>query len=153
MSIYGKKWKIDGLICGSIHASDYLGEGVYTLHFERAFASLEQIEKINWAHPKVEYLKSGKKEAGLPEGYGFQITNITYAHNCKTYCVKVKTTQQYMGDVTQYQAKIDDLTAANTEQQSTIAALTEALEEADELVISLYEAQAAAENADEEVEA
>lgn len=130
--------------------------GEYTLRFERESASLEQIEKINWAQPMVQYTgphgaEYGRKY-GLPAGYGFEIVKITYEHSCKTYCVTIKAAQQYLGDVTQHQVEIDNLRALKEMQEDTISKLTAALAEVDELVISLYEAKEAADQVVEQVE-
>lgn len=145
MSHLGKRWKIDGLITGFIMRNAIGGN--YTVAFEREFASLEQIEAINWSRPTIEYIGPHGSEPGLPEGYGFDVVKITYDSNCKTYNVELKTAKQYLGDVTGYQAEIKALNNAAMEKDVLIRDLQDQLEEADELAIALYEAQTAAEAA------
>lgn len=158
MSHLGKRWKIDGLISGLI-SRNAIG-GNYRVAFEREFASLEQIEAINWSRPTVEYIGPHGSEPGLPEGYGFDVVKITYDSNCKTYYVELKTAKQYLGDVTGYQDEIKALNNAAAEkdalirdQNKKIIDLQDQLAEADELAIALYEAQTAAEAAPAESDA
>lgn len=119
MSAFGKRWMIDGVPAGPINRH-YPSNGQYTVIFEREYASLEQIEGINWAQPTVEYIWPHGKEAGLPEGYGFEVVNIDYDSGCKYYRVTLKTASQYLGDVTGYQDQIAELQTTVTEQASTI---------------------------------
>lgn len=155
MGFFGKYWKIDGVTAAFVTRGAENGQ--YQVLFERENASLEQIEGINWAKPSIEKLTDRDCELGLPEGYGFDVVKITYASSTRSYTVTVKTAQQYLGDVTEYQAQIEELTSQNAEKQNTIAAqeqeiasLQDQLAEADELAIALYEAQAAANNGEED---
>ena len=100
MSTYGKHWKIDGLISGPI--LEGRENGSYRILFEREHASLDQIEAVHWDHPSIQR---------LPEGYGFTLVDIEYQHSTQVFFAKVKTARQYLGDVTGYQAQIDELTA------------------------------------------
>ncbi len=86
--------------------------GRYTVVFEREFASLEQIEAVNWDKPTVEYIGPHGSEDGLPEGYGFEVEDIRYRSSTKSFDVILKTASQYLGDVTGYQDQIDQLEAA-----------------------------------------
>ncbi len=138
MSFYGGKTKIDGLLCGLILRGNTNGE--YQAIFEREHASIEQIETINWRRPKL----SGPCE--LPQGYGFDVTDIKYSMGTRAYTVSLKVREQYLGDVTGYQAQIDaleeDKVRLETDraaQEDSIQRLTEQLAEADEMAISLYE--------------
>lgn len=156
MGLFGVCARIDGVPCGLI-VRDPAANGKYQVVFERESASIEQIEAINWAAPSVE-AKEGKG-CPLPEGYGFEVVKITYDSNAWSYAVELKTARQYLGDVTGYQAQVEELTAglaarqaeldtleqAAAAKEAEIAALHQQLAEADELAISLYEAQAAAE--------
>lgn len=128
---YGKRWMIDGVPAGPINRC-YLNNGEYTVLFEREYATLEQIEGINWAHPTIQYIWPHGTEAGLPEGYGFEVVRIEYDSGCKTYKVTLKTASQYLGDVTGYQAQITELEAAAAEKDSTITAQAAQLAEAKE---------------------
>ena len=65
MSLYGEKFKIGGLSCGLVLRGSANGE--YRVVFEREYASLEQIEALEWDPPILE------GECILPEGYGFMV--------------------------------------------------------------------------------
>lgn len=138
MNMYNGKVKIDGVPCSLIIRSPINGE--YTLYFERPSASIEQIEGINWRRPTL----SGPCE--LPKGYGFEVKDIDYAMGTKTYQVTLRVRDQYLGDVTGYQAQISalegekaTLEADNAIKDSAIHALSGQLAEADETAIALYE--------------
>ena len=122
MSHYGKRWTIDGLPTGLIMRS-VPGNGKYTVVFEREFASLEQIEAVNWAKPTIEYIGPHASEPGLPEGYGFVVDDIQYQSDLKTYHVVLQTASQYLGDVTGYQDQIAELESAAAEKDGTTAEL------------------------------
>nr|WP_325212336.1 hypothetical protein [uncultured Oscillibacter sp.] len=111
---YGKHWKIDGLIAGPITRHGSVN-GSYSIIFERENgATLESIEAVDWARPSVQHLPAcPANEAGLPEGYGFQLGNIEYHHNAGYFNVTVTTAKQYLGDVTGYQARIEELEGRN----------------------------------------
>lgn len=128
MSLYGKRWLIDGLTAGMIMRS-VPGNGQYTVVFEREFASLEQIEAVNWAKPTVEYIGPHGSEAGLPEGYGFEVADIRYQNSSRSYQVILKTASQYLGDVTGYQDQIAQLEAAAEEKDDTISAQASQIQE------------------------
>lgn len=115
---YGKNWKIDGVIAGHISRSAYNGH--YTVAFERGYASLEEIEAINWAKPEIVRLGAREGAWELPVGYGFEVVGIDYEHGTKTYNVKLKVAEQYLGDVTGYQSQITELQDTVTEQAATI---------------------------------
>lgn len=109
MSTYGKHWKIDGLISGPI--LEGRENGSYRILFEREHASLDQIEAVHWDHPSIQRLPGCRAGNGLPEGYAFTLVDIEYQHSTQVFFAKVKTAKQYLGDVTGYQAQIDELTA------------------------------------------
>lgn len=119
MGFFGKYWKIDGVTAALITRGSQNGR--YQILFERENASLEQIEGINWAKPTIEKL-TDRNELGLPEGYGFEVVNITYANNTRSYTVTVQTAQQYLGDVTEYQAQVTELQAQVTDLAGQVAA-------------------------------
>lgn len=118
---FGKHWKIDGLIAGPITRHGGVN-GSYSILFERANgATIEKIEAIHWDKPKIQELPANRGRPGLPEGYGFQLGNIEYHHNTEHFNVTVTTARQYLGDVTGYQARIEELegqSAALSEQVS-----------------------------------
>lgn len=102
MSFYGKKFKINGLPCGLVMRG--VVNGQYQVVFEREYATLEQIEAVNWRRPKIE----GDCDP-LPKGYGFDLVDIQYRSSNRTYSVMLQVMEQYLGDVTGYQAQIKDL--------------------------------------------
>ncbi len=111
---YGKHWKIDGLIAGPITRHGSVN-GSYSILFERANGvTLEKIEAVNWDKPKIQELPGNRDLPGLPEGYGFQLGNIEYHHNTGLFTVTVTTAKQYLGDVTGYQARIEELEGQTT---------------------------------------
>ncbi len=107
MVFFGKHWKIDGVTASFIRRTAQNGQ--YQVLFERENASLEQIEAINWERPVIEKLTNRDNEVGLPEGYGFDLIKITYDSSTRSYTVMVQTAQQYLGDVTEYQAQVETL--------------------------------------------
>lgn len=128
---YGKQWKINGVVSGPIR-SHYGQNGYYTILFEREYASLEDIEGIDWSKVELERLGAHECEKGLPEGYGFTLEDISYSHNTRTYTVAVRTASQYLGDVTGYQAQIEELETAAAEKDSTITTQAAQLAETEE---------------------
>jgi hypothetical protein len=158
MGKYGRHWRVDGVEAAFITRGQERGE--YKVVFERDAAELSQLEAIHWEKPTIEHLVD-REETALPENYGFTPERITYDSGSGCYTVTVTTATQYLGDVTAYQAELDALTEQSRKQQTTIAdqeqALTELdqqvadltgeLAEADELAISLYEAQSSGEEA------
>jgi len=142
MSLYGKKYKIDGVPCGLILRDGVNGQ--YKAVFEREYSSLEDIEAINWAQPAVE------GDSPLPAGYGFTAEDISYTSANRAYTVTLQVAEQYLGDVTGYAALVKDLETKNADQQREIAGqkqeiadLQDQLAETDEALIALYEAQEA----------
>ena len=77
MSLYGEKFKIGGLSCGLVLRGSANGE--YRVVFEREYASLEQIEALEWDPPILE------GECILPEGYGFTVKDIQYSAATRSY--------------------------------------------------------------------
>lgn len=122
MSKLGKRWEIDGVPAAFITRSAVNGH--YCITFEREEARLEQLENIQWATPSIVRLTDHEGELGLPEGYGFEITDIRYQHSGRYFVVEVRTAQQYLGDVTGYQAQIDDLTQTIRQQQTALDSQT-----------------------------
>ena len=111
MSLYGEKFKIGGLSCGLVLRGSANGE--YRVVFEREYASLEQIEALEWDPPILE------GECILPEGYGFMVKDIQYSAATRSYHVVLQVGTQYLGDVTGYQAQVTQLQGTITEQAGT----------------------------------
>ena len=116
MSLYGEKFKIGGLSCGLVLRGSANGE--YRVVFEREYASLEQIEALEWDPPVLE------GECILPEGYGFMVKDIQYSAATRSYHVVLQVGTQYLGDVTGYQAQVTQLQGTITEQAATIETQT-----------------------------
>lgn len=126
MSLYGVHWKLDGVPAAFVIRGR--SNGRYQVVFEREYAELPAIEAIHWEQPTVEHLAEAP-EVGLPDGYGFQVENITYDSASRSYTVTVRTARQYLGDVTGYQAQVAELQSAAAEKDSTIAQQAADLEE------------------------
>lgn len=113
MSLYGDTFKIGGLSCGLVLRGGANGE--YRVVFEREFASLEQIEALDWDPPAIE------GECILPAGYGFTVKDIQYSAATRSYHVVLQVGTQYLGDVTGYQAQVTELQGTIQTQRNTIA--------------------------------
>lgn len=112
MSLYGEKFKIGGLSCGLVLRGSANGE--YRVVFEREYASLEQIEALEWDPPVLE------GACILPVGYGFTVKDIQYSAATRSYHVVLQVGKQYLGDVTGYQAQVTELQGTIQEQAGTI---------------------------------
>lgn len=144
MSYYGIGGTVNGLPFGL--ALRGVVNGTYRMIFEREYASLEEIEKIDWKTPDIQ------GECILPKGYGFQVEAITYNSDQRAYTVHLQVDGQYLGDVTGYQAQVAEL---KNNLQKTNEALTDAnsqLAEADEQIMALYEQMAGNEDEKEGVQ-
>ena len=101
MSLYGKKLKIGGVTCGLVARNSVNGQ--YQAVFEREFASLEDIEAIDWDKPVIE------GDCLLPAGYGFTVEDISYSSATRSFTVMLKVAEQYLGDVAGFQAQAAEL--------------------------------------------
>ena len=118
---YNNNTQIDSIRC-TVSPVDGLGSGKFRALFERELASLEQIEAIHWDMPQI----TGDSSL-LPEGCGYQVDNITYDHSTRTYHVSFHMDEQYLGDVSGYQERVESLEAdLETAQQDKAAAEQEA---------------------------
>lgn len=106
----------------------------YSFLFERCFEenTLEEIEKIDWSHVTVKTLDANYPPCGLPEGYSFVVKDIQYIKCYDSFEVTIEVDKQYWGDVTPYQAQIDELTASAEEKDSQLAEKDEQLAKKDE---------------------
>ena len=120
MSFFTKSWKFDGIQAAFVMRGSQNGR--YLVKFEREFASLEDIEGINWAQPAIEHTNPQcPDEFGLPAGYGFTVAGITYESKTKSYTVELQVADQFLGDVTPYQEQIAQLESEAAEKDATIA--------------------------------
>ena len=153
---YSNKTTIDGVRC-TVSPVGGLGSGKFRALFERELASLEQIEAIHWDMPQI-----AGDSAGLPEGCGYQVDDITYSHGTRTYQVNFHVLTQYLGDVSGYQAQVaqletdletahEDKAAAEQEAQQAQEAAQAAQKQVTALESSLETAQANAAQAQEQV--
>lgn len=143
MSLYGNKIKIGGVTCGLVMRGS--SNGRYLAVFERKFASLEQVEAINWDQPTVE------GETILPAGYGFEVKQIDYAMSTRSYTVHLQVAEQYLGDVAGYQSQVAELQQTVTglegtvaEKQTTIDQQAAEMEEQEQTIADLQAAGSAA---------
>ena len=139
MRLFWNESTIDGIPC-SVTAVGGLKGNVYHVTIERKHASLEQIEAINWKRPRQDW------KCPLPKDCSFDVTDIRYSMNAKAYTVSLQLKEQYLGDISRYQAQIDALEEDRTRlesdsanMQDTIQQLTGQLAEADETAIALFE--------------
>ena len=120
MSFFTKSWKFDGVQAAFVMRGSQNGR--YLVKFEREFASLEDIEGINWAKPTIEHTNPQcPDEFGLPAGYGFTVAGITYDSKTKSYTVELQVADQFLGDVTPYQEQIAQLESEAAEKDAAIA--------------------------------
>ena len=120
MSFFTKSWKFDGIQAAFVMRGSQNGR--YLVKFEREFASLEDIEGINWTKPAIEHTNPQcPDEFGLPVGYGFTVAGITYDSRTKSYTVELQVADQFLGDVTPYQEQIAQLESEAAEKDATIA--------------------------------
>lgn len=120
MSFFTKSWKFDGVQAAFVMRGSQNGR--YLVKFEREFASLEDIEGINWTKPAIEHTNPQcPDEFGLPTGYGFTVAGITYDSKTKSYTVELQVADQFLGDVTPYQEQIAQLESEAAEKDAAIA--------------------------------
>ena len=135
MSKLGIRWEIDSVPAAFITRGS--ANGRYCVTFERSEANLEQIEQINWANPAVTRVAESSGELGLPFGYGFDLMDLRYQHASQLFVAELQVAQQYMGDVSDYQAQIQQLTesidqhkAAANQQSAQMANMVSDMETA-----------------------
>ena len=135
MSKLGIRWEIDGVPAAFITRGAVNGR--YCVTFERAEATLEQIEQIHWTAPVLKRITESEDELGLPVGYGFELADLRYQHSGRIFIAELQTSRQYLGDVTSYQDQIQNLNEtiqaqkiAAEQQASQMAAMVSDMEQA-----------------------
>lgn len=116
MSKLGIRWEIDGVPAAFVTRGS--ANGRYCVTFERSEASLDQIEQINWSNPALNRMTESSSELALPFGYGFDLVDLRYQHSTQLFVAELQVAQQYMGDVSDYQVQIQQMTET-IDQQST----------------------------------
>lgn len=132
MSLFGVHATIDGVPCGPVSTATS-ASGTYHITFEREYASLEQIEGINWGKPEIVLTRN---DCPLTPGCGYRLVRIQYDSCDRCFNAEVHMIEQYFGDITEYKRQVRELSGKVSELNSQ-------LDEADETAISLYEALAA----------
>lgn len=143
MSYYGIGGTVNGLPFGL--ALRGVVNGQYRVVFEREYAKLEEIEKLDWKNPEIQ------GACILPKGYGFLVEAITYSSDQRAYTVHLQVDSQYLGDVTGYQEQVARLKGSLAETSRALDEANSQLAEADEQIMALYEQMAGEENEKEGV--
>lgn len=144
MSLYGEKWKINGVTTGCIKR---VGTKIYEVMFEREYATIEVIEAINWAEVTIEQLS--EEPCPLPTG-GFEVVgSIIYDGEKRSYTVSVELRREYYGDVSAFAEELELRTA---ELEDTKSELKEAGKNIAELVGQLDSAKADIQQRDKAIE-
>jgi hypothetical protein len=128
MSKLGIRWEIDGIPAAFITRGS--ANGRYCVTFERSEASLDQIEQINWSNPALNRMTDSPNELALPFGYGFDLVDLRYQHSTQLFVAELQVAQQYMGDVSDYQLQIQQLTEAAEQQSALMAGMATDMETA-----------------------
>lgn len=131
MSFYRVKWRINGHRVGSLYRN---GRDGYCVIFERCYEenTLENIEGIDWTRVRVEPVSENTAKCDLPDGYAFTVEDIQYSKSTDAFVIMLKTDKQYWGDVTPYQAQVEELTASIEGKTAELAEKDEQLAKKDE---------------------
>ena len=128
MSKLGIRWEIDGIPAAFITRGS--ANGRYCVTFERSEASLDQIEQINWSNPALNRMTESSSELALPFGYGFDLVDLRYQHSTQLFVAELQVSQQYMGDVSDYQVQIQHLTETIDQQSAQMTTMVTDMETA-----------------------
>ena len=128
MSKLGIRWEIDGVPAAFVTRGS--ANGRYCVTFERSEANLEQIEQINWSNPALNRMTESSSELALPFGYGFDLVDLRYQHSTQLFVAELQVSQQYMGDVSDYQVQIQHLTETIDQQSAQMTTMVTDMETA-----------------------
>lgn len=128
MSKLGIRWEIDGVPAAFVTRGS--ANGRYCVTFERSEASLDQIEQINWSNPALNRMTESSSELALPFGYGFDLVDLRYQHSTQLFVAELQVSQQYMGDVSDYQVQIQHLTETIDQQSAQMTTMVTDMETA-----------------------
>ena len=128
MSKLGIRWEIDGVHAAFVTRGS--ANGRYCVTFERSEASLDQIEQINWSNPALNRMTESSSELALPFGYGFDLVDLRYQHSTQLFVAELQVAQQYMGDVSDYQVQIQQMTETIDQQSAQMTTMVTDMETA-----------------------
>ena len=128
MSKLGIRWEIDGVPAAFVTRGS--ANGRYCVTFERSEANLEQIEQINWSNPALNRMTESSSELALPFGYGFDLVDLRYQHSTQLFVAELQVSQQYMGDVSDYQVQIQQMTETIDQQSAQMTTMVTDMETA-----------------------
>ena len=128
MSKLGIRWEIDGVPAAFVTRGS--ANGRYCVTFERSEASLDQIEQINWSNPALNRMTESSSELALPFGYGFDLVDLRYQHSTQLFVAELQVAQQYMGDVSDYQVQIQQMTETIDQQSAQMTTMVTDMETA-----------------------
>ena len=128
MSKLGIRWEIDGVPAAFVTRGS--ANGRYCVTFERSEASLDQIEQINWSNPAMNRMTESSSELALPFGYGFDLVDLRYQHSTQLFVAELQVSQQYMGDVSDYQVQIQQMTETIDQQSAQMTTMVTDMETA-----------------------
>ena len=128
MSKLGIRWEIDGVPAAFVTRGS--ANGRYCVTFERSEASLDQIEQINWSNPALNRMTESSSELALPFGYGFDLVDLRYQHSTQLFVAELQVSQQYMGDVSDYQVQIQQMTETIDQQSAQMTTMVTDMETA-----------------------
>ena len=128
MSKLGIRWEIDGVPAAFVTRGS--ANGRYCVTFERSEANLEQIEQINWSNPALNRMTESSSELALPFGYGFDLVDLRYQHSTQLFVAELQVAQQYMGDVSDYQVQIQQMTETIDQQSAQMTTMVTDMETA-----------------------
>lgn len=134
MSLYGQKWTIDGVPTGNVKRC---GVELYKIIFEREYATLDDLDNINWNNPTVVKLIPSE-ECPLPSG-SFTQRSVSYNDKKRFFTVSITLDRECYGDVSAYVAELETKQEELDQKDASLAAMSSDLDEADSTVETLYE--------------
>ena len=145
MSFYGNRCHIGGVPCGMVLRGAANGE--YRAVFEREFASLEDIEGIQWDRPQIQ------GECLLPAGYGFTVRDIQYSAATRSCTVVLQSqVSELEEDLARKDRELEETAATLAEKEADIARQRETIAQQAEALAEL-EAAGTADQVDAQLRA
>ena len=75
-------------------------------------------------------MTESSSELALPFGYGFDLVDLRYQHSTQLFVAELQVSQQYMGDVSDYQVQIQHLTETIDQQSAQMTTMVTDMETA-----------------------